>query len=175
METRSKVCGLRERLLLLEGKVGILKEQEPSFDAVEALDTLVSSYEPLERLVLKLQACGIDPMDANNLSSLKGLSAEDRGEVKMEILASYNTFVECSNRIETLASQYSNTIDQFLESFRKMVQLDGKYSRTAVITRYGQIMRRYDIAIKRLTKVLEQYALLKYKQSKLIMSINEKE
>lgn len=149
---------LLKRVAVLEGVLG-----DETGDVVSVLKELQRSLVDntnVQSLQDVMAQCGVlNTSDASREED--SLSIEEK---KAVVLAHYDRYMKVVSSAELLVSEYSD----IFERFYNVVSVAPTFDIKLVAQRYQQIATKFTQLVKQMVAVLERYAILRFRQSKLM-------
>lgn len=158
---------LQYRLLRLEA---YLNNNSNLSDDLTNIRNKLNNFKPLMVLISKLNDCNVDYNHIINNSIIKDDNHE-QFQMKEVILNSYEMLESCINKIEIILVQYNSFSENFKNSYNNLNN-SNNFNLNNLLNSYKIINDKFINILQRLIKLFEQRTILKYKQQKLINSIN---
>jgi uncharacterized protein YdiU (UPF0061 family) len=133
-------------------------------NVVQNLRLVIQKQTLIETLIQSLEKCNVDYNETKTHTDC----IEDKKEV---VLAAHDQFVQCFEQLEYVLSEYSGIFDNFAIKCQQLETVN-IFNKAAVLQRYKIIVEKFTNIVQRLVKLLELSALNKYKQNKVLESIN---
>lgn len=132
------------------------------YTQINKLQKLLLAYTPLNKLIDVLTVCDVDYKYADTSS----IEIEHAREY---LLATYDLMSAAVDKIEILINYMSEfqKIKQCLTTLNSNDSLD----KSNILAKYKYIEQKFQRLVSRLIVILEQRAILKYKQNALMVSI----
>lgn len=175
MQDRSRWDALEKRLVQLETRVGESAHSEHRHRHEDVnrdlarIRQMLQEYTPLEDLVVRLKQCNVEYSMRETipeaLSSEMGLE-----QVREVVLASYGMLEASVEQLETVMEQQEAFFTRFKDVYAELARAD-IYDRQSVLESFRRIQERFSRIVKRLVLLLEERAILRYKQEELMVSI----
>lgn len=154
---------LLQRVAALETVLGSVNGK--AVESLHNLKTVLDENTNMQSLQYALMECDVSVENIDYCDLEDGTSLEER---KTIVLSHFDQYMKIVSTAEILVSEYSDIFSRFHDVLSRMPALNNKQ---LMLQRYEKVAIKFANIVKRIVVILEKYAILRFKQSKLMSSL----